>query len=242
MSVKLWLLVALLMSATSAWSSTAVSPKTLKVYGPGGPHHVIQECAKLFQERHGVNVLVIKALPWDLEQNISQDGDLYYGGAEYMLEAFANRNPGVLDMLSVEKLHPRRIGIMVRKGNPHLIEGIEDLSQEEVDLLDVKLENMRYFHGTSAPLGNIRHFEFTGKKGANAWSSKPEIDAWVTYRSWHFQLEDESEFIELPGNGSLRYTPVALTHRTPYREEALKFVQFLKSDEARQVFSKHGWY
>ena len=242
MSFKLLVLIVLLISPATAWCSTEVSPKTLRVYGPGGPHHVIEECANLFQVRHGVNVAVIKALPWDLEQRLSEDGDIYYGGAEYMLEAFAKRNPGVLDMLTVEELHPRRIGIIVRKGNPHLIEGLEDLTREEVDLLDVKLENMRYFHGTSSPLGNIQRFEFTGKQGAGAWRSSPEIDAWVTYRSWHFELEQDSEFIELPGNGSLRYTPMALTHRTPHRQEALNFITFLKSEEAKQIFAEHGWY
>jgi accessory colonization factor AcfC len=235
-------MIALLLSAGMAWGSVVETTKTLLVYGPGGPHHVIQECASLFQERHGVNVAVIKALPMELEQRLSTDGDIYFGGAEYMLEEFASRNPGVLDMLSVERLHPRRIGIIVRKGNPHLIAGMDDLTQEGVELLDVKLENMRYFHAKTSLLGNIRRIEYTGKQGLSAWRSTPEIDAWVTYKSWHFELEEESEFIELPGNGGLRYTPMALTHRTPHRQEALQFISFLKSAEAKQIFIEHGWY
>lgn len=168
MSFRLWLTLVFLLSAASAWGSTQDLAKTLRVYGPGGPHHVIEECASLFQKRHGVKVVVIKALPWELDERLSLDGDIYYGGAEYMLEAFANRNPGVLDMLTVEKLHPRRIGILVRKGNPQLIDGIDDLTLDGVDLLDVKLENMRYFHGSTSPLGSIRRFAYTGQEGVRA--------------------------------------------------------------------------
>jgi accessory colonization factor AcfC len=244
MSVKGWVLIgSLLLCAASARASTEESTKRLLVYGPGGPHHVIEECAKLFEERHGIDVAVFKAMPLELGQKLRENGDIYYGGAEYMLEGFNRRHPGVLDMTSAEKLHPRRMGVLVRKGNPLNIKGTEDLRQKEVAILDVKLENMRHFHGAPAGLSsNIRKFEYTGQQGAAAWLSTPEIDAWVTYRSWHFFLEAESDFIEIPGDAGLRFTPVALTRQTQNREAALQFISFLKSEEARRVFEKHGWY
>lgn len=69
----------------------------------------------------------------------------------------------------------------------------------------------------------------------------PELDAWVTYKSWHVGLEEETDFIEIPGAHALRYTPVALTTRTPHRREARQFIAFLKSPEARSIFVAHGW-
>lgn len=230
------------MLAATAQASTDSPRKVLRVYGPGGPHHVLEECADLFRERHGVEIAVIRALPHELEQRLREDGDIYYGGAEYMLEQFNRRNPGVLDMDSAEKLHPRRIGIVVRKGNPLNIRGIDDLKRAEIDLLDVKLENMRHLHGTlPGKVGDIRHFVYTGQEGATRWLAVPEIDAWVTYKSWHVSLEADSDFIEIPGDHALRFTPVALTHRTPHRQEAQHFITFLKSAEARQIFAEHGW-
>ncbi len=77
--------------------------KVLRVYGPGGPHHVLQECADLFLERSGVDVAIIKALPYDLKRKLPEDGDIYYGGAEYMLEEFDRQNPGILDVSTTEK-------------------------------------------------------------------------------------------------------------------------------------------
>lgn len=237
------LVIGLLLCATTVGASPQEALNVLRLYGPGGPHHVMEECAQIYQERHGVKVVVSKAFPHELEQKIRVDGDIYYGGAEYMLEGFNRHNPGVLDMTSVEKLHPRRIGILVRKGNPLSILESADLGQKGVDLLDVKLENMRGFHGTlSDQSHNIRRFEYTGQQGVNAWRSAPEIDAWVTYKTWHKELEEESDFIEIPGDGALRYTPIALTSGTTNRQEAIKFISFLKSPEARKIFEEHGWY
>jgi accessory colonization factor AcfC len=233
----------LLLQAATVGSSTVDLGVTLHVYGPGGPHHVIEECAELFQERHGVNVKVVKALPHNLERRLREDGDLYYGGAEYMLEGFDRRNPGLLDMTSVEMLHPRRIGIIVRKGNPLRIGGVDDLKLEEVGILDVKLENMRHFHGVASGLSyNINRFEYTGKQGAEAWLDALEIDAWVTYKTWHLTLQAESDFVEIPGAAGLRFTPMALTQRTDKRQAAMQFIAFLKTEEARRIFEQHGWY
>lgn len=232
----------ILLFAATAAASPEIPPKTLRVYGPGGPHSVLDECADLFREKHGVNVVVARALPHDLDRKLREDGDIYYGGAECMLEDLDRRNPGVLDMTSVEKLYPRRIGIIVRKGNPLQIKGVEDLNQEGVGLLDVKLENMRHFYGTSAGLSsNIRRFVYTGRQGLDAWRSSPDIDAWVTYKSWHVRLENDADFVEISEDRALRYTPVVLTRGTSRRQEALQFITFLKSAEARLVFEKHGW-
>jgi len=237
------MLLALLLLPTSAWASNRPAAKTLYVYGPGGPHHVIKECAERFRDRHGVNVAVIKAMPSELERRLSQNGDIYFGGAEYMLEDFHQRNPDVLDMTSVTYLHPRRIGILVRKGNPLEIRGIEDLTRRDVDLLDVKLENMRTFHSEDGALStNVWSLQYTGQQGVEAWLGSHEIDAWVTYRSWHVHLMDESDFIEIPGEHGIRYTPIAVTHNTPLRQEALNFINFLTSEEGRLIFEDHGWY
>lgn len=243
MSIKHWVLVAgLLLQAMTAGATTEEATQTLRVYGPGGPHHVLEDCAKLYLERYGIDVAIIKALPHELEQKLREDGDIYYGGAEYMLTDFDLKNPGVLDMQSVEKLHARRMGVIVRKGNPFGIKGLDDLTQAGIDILDVKLENMRAFHGAAAGLrSNIRRFEYTGQQGVAAWLASPELDAWVTYKSWHVSLENESEFVAIPGDQALRFTPVALTHRTPNRQAAQHFIAFLKSSEARQIFVEHGW-
>lgn len=237
-------LVGALVAAAPASASTPGSAPApvLIAYGPGGPHHVLRECADAFRERHGVAVAVVKGSPRELDRKIKEDGDLYFGGAEYMLEDFVRRNPGVLDLHSAEKLYPRRIGVVVRKGNPLNIKGWECLGRRDVDLLGVDLENMAEV-AASHRVGwdNVRRKVYTGQEGVAAWRSFPDLDAWVTYKSWHVELGEESEFVALFGEKTLRFTPIALTSRTRNREAAMQFISFLKSPEAREIFVRHGW-
>lgn len=236
------LVTGFLLCAVTAGATSVAPNRSLRIYGPGGPHPVMQECAERFALQHGIEVEVVKALPHTLGQRLSADGDIYYGGAEYMLEEFDTHNPGILDLTSVEMLHPRRIGVIVRKGNPHNIRTAGDLVRNGIDLLDVKLENMRLFHGgEDGQSQGIRRFVYTGQEGMKVWRSSPEIDAWVTYRSWYVKLGGDAEFVEIPGEAALRYTPIALTRRTPHRREAMLFLDFLKSDQGREIFIRHGW-
>jgi accessory colonization factor AcfC len=242
---KRWrvLFAGLLLHAATAGATPVEPVKVLKAYGPGGPHHVLQECADLYREKSGVAVGIVKASPRELVRKIQQDGDIYFGGAEYMVEDFVCRNPGLLDPQTIEKLHPRRIGLLVRKGNPLGLKGTGCLERNDVDLLAVKLENMDQFHPERQEDGTdpVCRQEYSGQDGVEAWRESPEIDAWVTYKSWHVALEEESEFIEIPCKHALRHTTVALTRRTPNREAALRFIGFLKSPEARKIFVEHGW-
>ncbi len=233
---------ALLLFTTVATATDEPFPNALRVFGPGGPHRVLDECAQLYSERSGVDVVVSKALPHNLNHLVSEHGDIYYGGAPYMLERFDDRNPGVLDLNSVEHLYPRQIGIIVRDGNPLDIQGLECLSRNDVELLDVKLEEMHDFHGAFEDgIHRVESFVYTGLQGLNSWRSNPKIDAWVTYKSWFLHLGDEAHFVEIPGEDALRPTPVALTTHTKRRQEAKNFLEFLKTDVAYEIFQKHGW-
>ncbi|MDT8423734.1 MAG: substrate-binding domain-containing protein [Desulfuromonadales bacterium] len=230
-----------LLLAGLAVASVETATPVLRVYGPGGPYHALSECADLYRDRYGVEVQVVRALPHDLAEWIRVDGDIYYGGAPCMLEEFVENNPGLLDLASVELLYPRQVGIVVRAGNPLGIEGLGCLTEENVGLLDVKLENMRQLHNafTEQP-NNLKSLVYTGRQGLRAWRNEPEIDAWVTYRSWHVKLDD-ADFIELPPEQGLRYTPLALTTRTAWPQQARNFLEFLKSEDACRIFQKHGW-
>lgn len=214
----------------------------LRAYGPGGPHHALQEAADLYKERHGVTVLVVRAGPGELAKRLREDGDVYFTGAEFMLEEFVSKHPNLLDPKTIEKLYPRRVGLLVRKGNPLDIKGVDCLARKDVDLMAVHLEGMEPFLETTdgERIGAPR-LVFTGHEGVEVWRSSKEIDAWITYKSWHVWLEAESDFIEFSCDHALRHTMVAIPHRTPNREAALKFIEFLKTPEAREVFLDHGW-
>jgi accessory colonization factor AcfC len=235
-------LAVLLLGTGPAAASMVGSAEHLIAYSPGGTHAVLVECAELFEKRSGIKIDVLKAAPAELSWKFRQDGDLYVGGAEYMVRDFLRGNRGVVDMHTVENLHARRIGILVRKGNPKNIQGLDGLQREDVDLLAVQMENMSPLHAPAGGAGaGISRLVYTGQEGLAAWRSTPGLDAWITYKSWHADLERETDFVEIPCDHALRYTQVVLSHKTPHREAARQFIAFLKTPEAREIFVAHGW-
>jgi len=214
----------------------------LRIYGPGGPYLPMRECAEAFSREFSIPAEVVKGQPDQIAGRAATDGDVYYGGAPYMMEDFILDYPGVVDAATVRQLFPRRIGIIVRRGNPKGVRGTADLSRPGISILDVGLENMEAFRG-DAPGGtkNVGLHVVSGEEGFAAWTAHPELDAWVTYRSWFVRLGDGEEFMPIEGPEGLRATPAALTTRTKRPGDATAFLDFLGTDAARRIFQKHGW-
>lgn len=214
----------------------------LRVYGPGGPYRPVSDCARLFGERTGTVVEVVKGEPEKLAARIAADGDLHYTGAPSMMNEFIAAHPGVIDAASVVDVQVRRVGILVRTGNPRGIATPADLARPGLRLLDVALESMAELRGDAAGAGaNIARTVTTGEQGLAAWKADPSLDAWVTYKSWHRAAPEESAFVPIETPQALRATPAGLVHAGANRELAARFLDFLGSPEARAIFVHYGW-
>jgi accessory colonization factor AcfC len=212
----------------------------LLIVGPGGPYEAMKEAAEAFSRLKGVAVEVVKEPP---EKWFEQRSDLIYGGAPNMLEDFMAGHPKAIEPSSLRHLYNRQIGIIIRKGNPKGIAELADLGREAVKVLDVKLETMGEFQNKVPNLAeHIYRSVTTGDQGKQAWRSLQELDAWITYKSWHFVLSRESEFIPLTSDsGSLRPTPIAITAWTKKKDLAQAFILFLQSEAGYTIFQRRGW-
>jgi hypothetical protein len=75
-----------------------------------------------------------------------------------------------------------------------------------------------------------------------AWRDRPELDAWITFASWHDRLRDEADLVELPASERLyRGTPAALLVRIEQRALGLAFLEFLRSEECHAIFRAAGF-
>ena len=62
------------------------------------------------------------------------------------------------------------------------------------------------------------------------------------YNSWYYRLKDETDLIELPEEEKLyRGTPIAITKDSINKENAQKFIDYLKTESSHEVFKKWGW-
>jgi len=219
---------------------TNVMAASLTVYGPGGPYEAVRACADIFAAGSGLTVDVRAGEPAEQAEQAAKDGDVYYTGAEYMMDDFLRDYPGVLDDSAIIYPAARRMGIIVRQGNPKGVAGLDDLAAPGLRILDVRLENMGELRG--AANANVAVFVTTGRQGLAAWKASKDLDAWVTYRTWAGQLAPgEGEFIPIDDARGVRRIPVTVMRNAPHPGPARAFLEFLKTDEARAVFLTNGY-
>lgn len=224
--------------------------KTLNVYGPGGPQAPMQECAEIFSRLRGIQVKVTAGPEAKWISQAQADADIIFGGAEYMLTQFALTHPNLVEIKDRTELYPRAAGILVRKGNPKRIRSLRDLAHPGIRIIDVngagQLGLWEDLAGTKGLIpGIVKNIELSVATSAEAiekWKLMPEIDAWVTYESWHYRLKDKTDLVRMPLSEKIyRGTPIAVTKNTNNRQLAEDFVRFLQSGRAHTVFQKWGW-
>lgn len=235
-----------------AWPLLAPAQQsdTLYVYGPGGPFGPINECAQIFgrQNRTAVKVTAGPESNWILAAQ--QNADIVYGGAEYMLTQFAMKHPGLVDIATRTELYKRGAAILVRPGNPKRIAIIEDLTKNGIRILDINGAGQfglwEDIAGKQNLIAGIQHnikksFENTAL-GIAAWKSDTTYDAWITYSSWHYRLQEITQLIQIPDSVNIyRGTPVALTSITKQKQMANRFIAFMQSRQGHLIFQKWGW-
>jgi accessory colonization factor AcfC len=243
------LTIATALAAATVSLGSAQTPE-LHVYGPGGPLAPMREAAEIFSRNYGVKVTVVRGPEAQWIGQAMQNADLIYGGAEYMLTSFALDHPGLVDPATRTELHSRAAGILVRKGNPKRIRTFNDLAESGIRLVDVNgagqlglWEDIAGFQGLILAIqSNIAVSVRTSAEAIEIWNSRPEIDAWISYESWHYRLRDVTDLVKLHGRERiLRGTPIAVTTISRQKELASAFIDFLKSHQGHEIFRKWGW-
>jgi accessory colonization factor AcfC len=246
--MRLFLAVALAALALPARAAEKIP--VLRVYGPGGPLLPLAECGKLFAAEKKVQVRVDGGPEQRWLEMARADGDLVFDAAEYMLTDFMRRHPGFLDPATRVSLYAQPAAILVRPGNPKHIRGLEDLARPGVRLLDVVgagqlglWEDLAGRKGLIPALQrNIAASFANTAEAIAAWKDRPDLDAWITFESWHHRLRADTELVRLPeAEQLLRGTPIAITARSEQRALALAFLEFARGDACHAAFRKQGW-
>lgn len=224
--------------------------EVIYVYGPGGPLGPMKELAERFSAATKLKVEVTAGPEANWVDKAKQDADIIFGGSEYMLQDMVNKYPGLIEEKTRTSLYPRAAGILVRKGNPKKITGLKDLTHPGIKIIDVngagQLGLWEDLAGRQGLIPGVQqNIALSVKSSAEAialWKSKPELDAWITYESWHYRLIDVTDLIPFPEADKLyRGTPIAIAQTTDNKHTATRFIEYLKTEEAHRVFQKWGW-
>ena len=235
---------------SGAFVLPSLAQDTLFVYGPGGPLAPMEECASVFSKKFSIPVKVTAGPEAKWIEQAKTNADLVFGGAEYMLTQFAMQHPGMIDSSTRTELYKRAAGILVRPGNPKNIKSFSDLAKPGIKLLDVNgagqlgmWEDLAGRQDLIAAIQKNIHRSFANTAlGIEGWKSDTSFDAWINYASWHYRLKDVTALVKIPGAATIyRGTPIAITTITDQKNDAMKFINFLQTKEAHDIFIKWGW-
>lgn len=231
----------------------AQSSDKIYVYGPGGPFPPMNEAAKMFSQKHRVDVIVTKGPAGKWLKSAKENADIIYSGAEFMMQNFVWLMEGRIDERTIKPLYLRPSGILVRKGNPKHINGFEDLLKPGINIMVVNgagqlglWEDMAGKQGSlktvKAFRKNIVYYAHNSAEAKNKWLSDPNIDAWLIWNIWQISNPDIADFVPVSDKYVIyRDCGVALTFKGEKNPLAKKFYEFLSSKEAAKIFKKWGW-
>ena len=219
----------------------------LQVHVPGGLKIPMEQCAKSFS---GAHVTVVAGAGPSWMKKAAKNADIIAIGAAHLYSRFTILYPEVVKTNDWVDLYQRPAGILVRKGNPKNITGLEGLAVPGLRLLNVACpgqvatwEDITGRKGlTEALLKNFAVTVPSGVIGLKKWKEDHGLDAWLTFASWHYTNNDVTDLVEIPDKDNVfRSTMAAVTSLCKEREAAAQFIAFLKSEKAHAIFQQWGW-
>ncbi|CAD5568929.1 substrate-binding domain-containing protein [Escherichia coli] len=230
-------------------SFSTFAQESINIYGPGGPAPAIKENAKVFQDKFGVIINLTSGPQNKWQESALKNADLIYSGSEAMLHDM-KRN---FDLFKSKALYMRPVSILVRKGNPKNITGIKSLLDKDIKIMVVNgagqtglWEDVIGRTGKVSDIDNINSkITFYANNSAEAlkkWNDDPAVDAWIIWNHWQNNIKDTSELISVePQYRIYRPFSIAYTSSGLTKENTKKFIEYLSSNEASEIFARYGW-
>lgn len=229
----------------------------INLYGPGGPHVPLIEAAQKYKELTGIDVIVNYGPQGTWNEKASQNADILFGASEQSALAIATDHAEKFDIKNITPLYLRRAIILVRTGNPKGITGLRDLADRSVGIIAPDGAGRSNTSGTGVwedMVGRTRDIKlmqkfrnnivsFTPNSGTarKMFLEDPNVDAWITWIDWAKSNPDYGDVVEIEKD-LVVYRDVNVVARKDASTETLKFIDFLKSDTAKTIFEKYGFF
>ncbi|NRD72879.1 substrate-binding domain-containing protein [Shewanella sp. VB17] len=276
---KIYTVSIILASLGNVSVAMAETKNTVYLYGAGGPHHAIKDVANAFTQEAGNENIKIEVIPgpvtrWEACAQGKEIGceekkaDIIWGTAEHViLDLISTFEPLGFDSSKVEPIYLRPAVILVQKGNPLKITGIDDLiHNDQVKKIVVnnqtrqsltsgtaiwediagrlgKLEDIKLFRNkiiSQAPGSGAAFKAFKGIDANGKATSQGHADAWISWPEWQINNSNEADLVEIEAERRI-YRDLNLVIRNDAENAAKKFYRYLSSDKANIIFQSHGF-
>lgn len=228
----------------------------INLYGPGGPHTALQEAATLYTHKTGVPVKVHFGPQAKWNDEAKKNADILYGASEQSALAIVRDHQDNFSEKDIEPLYLRKSILLVKKGNPKNIRGVEDLTKPGIGII------VNDGGGTSNTSGTGVWEDIAGRKGnihtvsgirkniilfapnsgtaRKALENREDTDVWITWADWAASNPGIGDVVEIePDHVIWRDMNIAV--RKDASNETREFAKWLRSDEAAPAFTKYGW-
>ena len=225
------------------------SRPSLRVYCGGSMRPPMQELIKRFEARNSVRIAVIYNGCGILvgQMKTGAGGDVYYACDRFFMDQA--RSIGAIDesypVADVTRFRPV---ILVKKGNPKDIRGVDDLARPGVRLgLGVETHGAVGHAGWAIIRQSPRFEDIRRNVKADATTADVlavqlvtgPLDAVIIWDAVAVNHAAKADIV--PIAGAMADQPIALMKQSRRPELARRFIEFVRSDEARKVFADYGF-
>ena len=229
--------------------SLSAGADELLIYCGAGLKNPMNEIGELFEDEYDVEINYIFGGSGTLLDQIEseEEGDAYMPGGMYYFEQA--KDEGFIEYEEYVAYHTPVIA--VQEGNPKHIESLDDLAGEDVevalgdpekcaigivteeildnaDIADEVYENTEIYAMTNTELVEL--------------ISEEEVDAVIVWQSSLFDREDETDMVEISEDvNEIDIIPIGTLTFSEDEALAKKFVDFVASDEGKEVFEDYGF-
>lgn len=227
----------------------------VRIFGAGGPQVAFQRAALLFKEKTNTSVEVVFGPESKWSTDAQRSADILWGTAEQSMTAFLETYT-TFDSSSVEPLYIRPAVIAVQKGNPKNITGFSDLLKPEMRIVVVEGAGVYNTSGTgvwediagrNGVLSDVVKFRkniiaFAKGSGAGFKAFKEQqADAWITWSYWPIDHLTQADTVALSEERVI-WRDISVVVAPDADPQATAFVQFLKTNEVKQIFAEQGMF
>jgi molybdate transport system substrate-binding protein len=232
-----------------------LAKESLLIFAGSASKPATQEVAKLFEKENNVTVdIVFGGSGYVLSQmKLTRRGDIYFPGSSDYME-IAKRQK-VVDKSSEKRVVYLVSAINVQKGNPKNIHSLKDLTKPgirvaianpegvcvgsfAVEILEKNLtpKEIELFRK------NLVNYTASCSKTANAIALK-QVDAVIGWRVFEYWNSKLIQTIPLKKEEIVRvgYIPIAISKFSKNRKLAKKFIEFITSKKAKEIFAKYHY-
>jgi len=215
-----------------------------------------EEVAKLFEKKTGIKVnLTFGGSGFVLSQmSLAKKGDIYFPGSSDFMEIAKKKG---LVYPETERYVVYLVpAINVQKGNPKNIKTLKDLTKEGIKVaianpegVCVGLYAVEIIEKNLTPQEkmalkkNLVNYTESCEKTATAISLKA-VDAVIGWRVFQYWDPQRIETIPLKRSEVKRigYIPIAISRFTVKKDLAQKFIDFILSNEGKDIFRKYHYF